>query len=85
MKTNNACESFSLFFFNNIFSHISPPFTKNTWLSVINGIRTEVYIKLNSVNLQMFPNGKNVNRNLHYENVDNKCYNILKRKGKAVL
>jgi hypothetical protein len=47
--TTNACESFHSFF-NKSFNH-SPPIS--AWLSVINEIQTKVYIKLNSIHLQM--------------------------------
>jgi hypothetical protein len=50
IRTTNAYESFHSFF-NKSFNH-SPP------ISVINKIQTEVYIKLNNINLQMCPKDK---------------------------
>ncbi|XP_022183760.1 uncharacterized protein LOC111043174 [Myzus persicae] len=57
IKTINACESFHSFF-NKSFNHISPPIS--AWLSVINEIQTEVYIKLNSLHLQRCPKNKKI-------------------------
>jgi len=52
ITTTKVCDSF----FNKSFNHISPPIS--AWLSVINEIQTEVYIKLNSIHLQRCPQDK---------------------------
>lgn len=57
IRTTNACESFHSFF-NKSFNHISPPIS--AWLSIINEIQTEVYIKLNSLHLQRCPKDKKI-------------------------
>ena len=57
IRTTNACESFHSFF-NKHFNCNSLPI--HTWLSVVQEVQTNVYIKLNTIHLQYIPKNRKV-------------------------